>query len=87
MDDADFRNALISIQAEYVEMPGLKLTLAQMARLCALRSDECRTALVALVAAGFLRETRDGMYQRRGTPPIHIERLDALTWEVAPTAA
>jgi hypothetical protein len=87
MDGTDFRSALMSIQAEYVEMPDLKLTLAQMARLCALGTDECRTALVALVAAGFLLETREGRYRRRGTPPIHVERLDALTWIVAPAAA
>ena len=87
MHDTDFRNALISIQAEYIEMPGLKLTLAQMVRLCSLRADVCQIALKALVATGFLIEIHEGTYGRRGTPPVHVERLDPLTWVVAPTAA
>jgi hypothetical protein len=87
MHDTDFRNALISIQAEYVEMPGLKLTLAQMARLCSLRADVCQIALKALVATGFLIEIREGTYGRRGTPPVRVEPLDPRTWVVAPAAA
>ena len=87
MNGTDFRNALIAIQVEYVEMPGLKLTVAQVTRLCSLPADVCQTALGALVVTGFLIETREGRYGRRGTPPVRVEPLDSLTWVVAPAAA
>ena len=87
MNGTDFRNALIAIQVEYVEMPGLKLTMAQVTRLCSLPADVCQTALGALVVTGFLIETREGRYERRGTPPVRVEPLDSLTWVVAPAAA
>lgn len=87
MNRTDFRYAIDAIQAEYVEMPGLLLTLAQVARLCAIPVDTCQTAMGALVAAGFLIEVRDKTYGRRGGPPVRVERLDPLTWVVVPAAA
>jgi hypothetical protein len=87
MNGTNFRNALIAIQAEYLEMPGLNLTLAQVARLCSLPVDLCQIALGALVVTGFLIEIREGTYGRRGTPPVRVEPLDPLTWVVAPAPA
>jgi hypothetical protein len=87
MQSTDFRKALIAIQAEYVEMPGLKLTLGQVARLCSLPIDVCQIAVGALVVTGFLIEMHEGSYGRRGTPPVRVEPLDPLTWVVAPAAA
>ncbi len=42
------------IQAEYREMPGLKLTLAQASRLFNLEPGRCASALETLVVGGVL---------------------------------
>ena len=48
------------IQKEFQELPGLRLTRWQAARLLGLDATECEGAMRALVAARLLRETRDG---------------------------
>lgn len=53
------------IRMEYLEMPDLKLTLAQARRLFGLPIDECQTALEALVTVGFLARSRDGAFLKR----------------------
>ena len=59
------------IYSEYVEMPGLRLTAAQVERLCGLDHERCLDALQMLVEAGFLRQTPAGHYVRaaEGTAP------------------
>jgi len=52
------------VQNEYLEMPGLKATEAQVRRLCGLDSGTCRRALALLVRGGFLRRSADGTYLR-----------------------
>lgn len=52
------------IEAEYREMPGLALTLAQAQRLWSLDAVTCESLLEQLTCAGFLRRTRDGRYCR-----------------------
>lgn len=52
------------IQSEYLEMPGLRLTVAQAARLWSLDVVSAQAVLDALVASGFLWRTRDGAYLR-----------------------
>ena len=47
------------IRAEYLEMPGLTVTLAQAARLWNVDRRQCLDALEALTDEGFLRRTRD----------------------------
>jgi hypothetical protein len=86
MHGTDFHTALNAIQAEFVEMPGLRLTIRQVGRLCEIPVDVCQTAVGALVAAGFLMETREGAYLWRGTPPVRVTPIDPLTWAVAPAA-
>jgi len=54
------------IQAEYLEMPGLLLTKAQIQRLWRLESPMCDTLLDALVAAEFLRKTHREAYVLAG---------------------
>ena len=54
------------IQAEYLEMPGLLLTKAQIQRLWRLDSPMCDTLLDALVAAEFLRKTDREAYVLAG---------------------
>jgi hypothetical protein len=53
------------IQGEFVEMPGLRLTISQAQRLWGLDRDICDALLGALVDAQFLAQTRDGAYVRR----------------------
>jgi hypothetical protein len=50
------------IRAEYREMPGLRLTPAQAARLWGLTPGVCAEVLQALVAAGVLTCTREVRY-------------------------
>lgn len=57
-------DALVRIRAEYMEMPGLRLTPAQAERLCGFDRATCELALRALAAARFLSRTRDGAYVR-----------------------
>ena len=49
------------VRSEYLEMPGLHLTRAQMLRLWGFDQSTCDGILNALVAVNFLRRTaRDG---------------------------
>jgi hypothetical protein len=52
------------IQGEFVEMPGLRLTVPQAQRLWGLERDVCDAVLGALVEARFLARTRDGAFIR-----------------------
>jgi len=52
------------IRGEYLEMPGLRLSLDQATRLWALDRDACGTVLEALVQANFLKRDRDGQYTK-----------------------
>jgi len=55
---------LTRIRAEYLEMPGLRLTIPQAQRLCGVEGASCKTALDALVAERFLCLRPDGSYAR-----------------------
>ena len=52
------------IEAEYREMPGLKLTAAQASRFWHLGPDQSRQLLDSLVSRGVLARTLDGYYVR-----------------------
>ena len=52
------------VQAEYAEMPGLSLTLAQAQRLWAVDRQTCEKVFMALTARGFLRATTKGSFVR-----------------------
>ena len=45
------------VRAEFVEMPGLELTLPQAVRLWGLGADDCHNVLNSLADAGFLKWT------------------------------
>jgi hypothetical protein len=60
------------IRSEYREMPGLRLSAKQVARLCGIGDAICYASLDVLVQEGFLRVTSGGMY-------IHA-RHDLHTW-------
>ena len=61
------------IRAEFLEMPGLRLTKAQAQRLWGLDGKACDALLDALVDAKFLFRTRDGAFMRSD------QALDART--------
>jgi hypothetical protein len=48
------------IRSEYLEVPGLRLTTAQIRRMWGLDADTCEVVLEGLVSSRFLRRTRDG---------------------------
>jgi hypothetical protein len=52
------------IRAEYLEMPGLRLTVEQARRLCGVQGALCQCALDTLVDTEFLRVKSDGAYAR-----------------------
>jgi hypothetical protein len=52
------------IRAEYLEMPGLRLTLDQAHRLCGVERALCQAILEGLVEAKFLCKKPDGAYAR-----------------------
>ncbi len=52
------------VKREYLEMPGLRLTIRQAARLWAIEPIDCERLLDALVEARFLIRTTDGKYER-----------------------
>jgi hypothetical protein len=58
-------DARVRIEIEYDEMPDLKLSEAQIRRLCDLPEDVCHAAVTALVAAGFLSAATNGMFLSR----------------------
>jgi hypothetical protein len=52
------------VRSEFNEMPGLRLTPAQAARLLGLQPRTCQQVIQALVRADFLRWTADGSIVR-----------------------
>lgn len=54
------------VRAEFVEMPGLELTLPQAVRLWGLGADDCRHVLDSLAETGFLKWTARRTVVRTG---------------------
>jgi hypothetical protein len=52
------------VRAEYLEMPGLRLKVEQVQRLCGVEHAICRAVLDALVEARVLCVKPDGAYAR-----------------------
>lgn len=59
----------LRVRNEFLEMPGLVLTVAQTARLYGLSTAHARKLLDALAAEGFLAGGVNGLY-RRSMPPL-----------------
>ena len=62
--DETFAAALGRAKAEFMEMPGLRLTLAQAQRLWALDRTLCDAVLAALVETRFLVQSRNASFIR-----------------------
>jgi Fic family protein len=56
---------LRGVRAEFLEMPGLKLTIAQAQRLWGIDRATCEAAIEELTACRFLARTRDGAFVLR----------------------
>ena len=60
------------IRGEYLEMPGLRLKLEQMQRLCGVERTLCQLVLDSLVDEKFLCVKPDGAYARlTDGEPLH----------------
>ena len=65
------------IKAEYIEMPGLRLTVAQAGRLWGLDASACLDLLERLITERFLQLRPDGTYSRLtdglpANPPLRM---------------
>lgn len=60
----DLDHVVRRIRAEFLEMPGLRLTISQAARLWGLELADCRSVIEALVSVDFLRWTPKGIVAR-----------------------
>jgi hypothetical protein len=60
----DFPTLVQRVRAEFNEMPGLRLTPAQAARLLGLDQRSCERVISVLVRSSFLRWTTDGSVVR-----------------------
>jgi len=64
-DEADtIRELTRRVQAEFAEMPGLSVTLAQARRLLATDEPTCAEVFKLLLKQGMLRRTPQGRYVR-----------------------
>lgn len=66
------------VRAEFVEMPGMQLTLAQASRLWNLGADDCRSVIDALVDTGFLRWTAQRTVVRTAASVPAMARSNVL---------
>ena len=64
--DGRLRDAVHLVKAEYLEMPGLGLTLPQVARFFSLTLQESAELIEVLVGEGLLICDERGTYRRRG---------------------
>ena len=71
-DDAE--SALFRMRAEFKEMPGLKLTVAQATRLWQIDRGRSEELLNALVVDGLLQRSPDGAYLLSSEPTRWRER-------------
>src|SRR5688500_6148823 len=61
------------VRSEFLEMPGMQLTLSQATRLWNLGADDCRHVLDFLVDTGFLMWTPQRTVIRTGRPAHVVE--------------
>ena len=58
------RSTIERLRTEFLEMPGLRLSVAQTQRLCGVDQTLCQDVLDALVDVKFLRVNAGGTYAR-----------------------
>jgi hypothetical protein len=74
------------IGAEYLEMPGMKLTTQQVQRLCGIEEPMCTVVLDSLVRAKFLCLNADGTYVRVTEGKLPLARAVKATVHSKPFA-
>jgi hypothetical protein len=57
----------LRVRHEYLDMPGLSLSVSQVARMLGLRSEHAAAILETLVSEQFLTQTPTGSYHRAMT--------------------
>ena len=62
MPSTSFDSLVARVRGEYVEMPGLRVTVAQACRLWQVDMTTCEKLLGHLVRDGFLSKTDSGFY-------------------------
>ena len=72
------------LRAEYLEMPGLKLRIEQVQRLCGIERTVCQLVLDTLVKTSFLSLKSDGTYVRvtEGRSPDPVKAVVTSTTTV-----
>jgi hypothetical protein len=75
------------IRAEYLEMPGLRLTPAQAQRLWGLEAHTCQQLLESLTTAGFLVLKDNGTYGRLTEGAVTVRAAKMMKAERGPRRA
>jgi hypothetical protein len=86
MPTRTFELLIKRVTAEFVEMPGLRLTIDQAARLWGFDRDECEALLQALVSRAFLSVNNDGKYARASDDGPRNALLRTAKATLLPTA-
>ena len=63
------------LRAEFLEMPGLRLTSDQVQRLCGVEKTLCQLGLDSLVETKFLYMKSDGVYARTSEGEVSRPRM------------
>ena len=64
MSPREINAAVTRVRAEFIEMPGMRLTIPQASRLWGLDQGACRAVVDTLVHGGFLYRTCAGLVAR-----------------------
>jgi DNA-binding GntR family transcriptional regulator len=78
MSTIPHQQAIMRLHAEFTEMPGMRLSLEQVRRLCGIDRSVCQSALADLVKSGVLVVATDGAFLRaseRSTIRVPRSRL------------
>ena len=79
-------DVIARVRAEFVEMPGLRLTREQVQRLCGVEPLMCSAVLTALVDAKFLCANSDGTFARLTDGNVSRRRAAKAELSVEPRA-
>jgi hypothetical protein len=66
MSPLEFHAVVERVRCEFLEMPGLQLTVPQAARLWGLDDGSCEAVIDALIRSAFLKRNESGAVARLG---------------------
>jgi hypothetical protein len=84
MTNLPYEEVFEQIRAEFLEMPGMRLTPTRVERLAGEDRAICQSVLDDLVRAGFLRASEDGSDGRVSHASIGRARRTGEQWAQAP---